>query len=417
MASTRRGKRIITRGRQGRPRGTRETIPDDEASSDEESSSSEGSSSDGGLSSDEERNNVITRSGSASEVEDEASTDGDVSTYSERFGKTSQDPLARLLASDQTLTRMNINHHYLREWSSALPIEDIMVEIAKQTSLKTLCFDMEHVTMSKYDVLLECIGHSESLQELILVNARVNRHTANAIATALFDNPNSLKELTFRKCPFAGSGFSIMFLGVQHVPGLTHLSVEDCSLQGFASEIISATIPFLKSLTNLRLVKTQLPVEGLRYLFDNLMRSTTLVELDLSENEFDAQSMSWLVGCLQSTDTKIEKLTLNNCNLDSSCVEILTRGLSDDKTLLTLNLSYNAFGDSGAALLIKLLKSNHQLQNLSLKGCQIGKKLLKQLYNGIRYNNSFLKNMFSSEVSLAILDSFSMIEKSPQGLD
>jgi Ran GTPase-activating protein (RanGAP) involved in mRNA processing and transport len=273
---------------------------------------------------------------------------------------------------------------------------------------------MENVAMSNYDVLLECVGHMQSLEELLLENAKVNRHTGNAIAAALFRNPNSLRELTLRNCTFAGSGFAIMFLGVQHLPSLTHLSIEECSMQGFASEILSATIPFLKNLKSLKLINTKLPEEGLRYLCDNLIRSSTLVELDLSQNEFDVQSMSWLVGCLQSPDTVIEKLSLNKCRLDSSSVEILSRGLSDDHKLLSMSLNNNTFGDSGAKCLVKMLKTNHNLQTLSLKGCEISKKLLKQLHNGIRYNNSFLKNVFSSEVSLAILDSFSMVEKVPE---
>ncbi len=416
MASTRREKRIVPRGRQSRPRGVPVSIPDDETSSEE--SSTDESSSDAGLTSDEEGAATLARIDSLYEAQDDgASTDGEGSVFSDRFStNNSEDPLARLLASDQSLTRMEINLRYLKEWSSALPIEDIMYEIARQPSIKTLCFDLDHVTMSRYDVVFKCIKQSETLETLILMNARFNRHTANAIATALFDNPNSLKELTFKGCPFAGSGFSIMFLGVQHVPGLTHLSIEDCSLQGFASEIISATIPFLKKLTTLRLVKTQLPTEGLRYLFDNLPKSANLVGLDLSQNEFDTQSIAWLVGCLQSSDTKIEQLTLNKCGLDTSCVEVLCRGLTDDQTLVELSLAKNAFGDSGAVWLVNMIKSNHHLQDLSLHGCGISKKLLKLLLDGIRYNNSFLKNVFSSEVSLAILDSFSMMDNAPESL-
>lgn len=413
MVSTRKSKPVVTRGKQVKPRLSPENIPNNESSSVDDSSSSDGSSSYDGLSSEEEPAEVSVGT-SASGQDDGVSTDGEGSVSTARFSLASQDPLPRLLASDETLTRMDINHRHLREWSSALPIEDIMVEIARQPSLRTLCFEMENVAMSNYDVLLECVGHMQSLEELLLENAKVNRHTGNAIAAALFRNPNSLRELTLRNCTFAGSGFAIMFLGVQHLPSLTHLSIEECSMQGFASEILSATIPFLKNLKSLKLINTKLPEEGLRYLCDNLIRSSTLVELDLSQNEFDVQSMSWLVGCLQSPDTVIEKLSLNKCRLDSSCVEILSRGLSDDHKLLSMSLNNNTFGDSGARCLVKMLKTNHNLQTLSLKGCEISKKLLKQLHNGIRYNNSFLKNVFSSEVSLAILDSFSMVEKVPE---
>lgn len=408
MASTGRKRRPTT----GRRRHRRE-IHDDEGgtSSDESSTCSENSSSYAGLSSDEEGGRPVSGEGTESEDEEEATDEEKSGTGDGLASESSRDPLARLLRSDHTLTRMDIDQALLKVWSSALPLEDIMVEVAKQSSLKTLCLDMENVSMGKYDILLECICHSETLQELILCNARVNRHTANAIASALAQNPNSLKELYFKSCTFAGSGFSIMFLGVQHVSALTHLSIEDCSLQGFASEIIAATVPLIKNLECLRLIKTQLPVEGMRYLFDNLALSQSIVELDLSENEFDCQATSWLVGCLQSSDTKIAKLSISSCSLDPSCMEILSRGLTEDKILTSLNLSGNRFGNEGATSLVKLLKENHEIQSLNVKNCGIGKKVLGKLRNGLRYNNSFLKNMFSSEVSLAILDSVGLMDK------
>jgi hypothetical protein len=395
--------------RRARPRGRRDPdfSEEDDVSTDASSVLSDSSSSSTGLSSEDE-GPVQNGEGSGSEKEDDASLESD---KEEEEGK---DPLARLLGSDHTLTAMEINHRYLKKWSVALPVQDIMVEVSKQSSLKKLIIDFEFVTMSKYDVILDCVRHSASLQDLLIVNAKVNRHTANAIATALAQNRKSLQKVTFKKCTFAGSGFSILFLGVQHVGELTHLGVEDCNLQGFASEIISATLPLIKSLKSLKLVNTQLPLEGLRFLCDNLERCRNLEELDLSKNDFNVQSISWLVGCLQSEEISIKTLSLVKCGLDAACIEILARGIMEDKELEALNLANNPIGNTGSVAIINMLKENHQLTKFSVKDCKIGNKNSQKIHNALRYNNSFLKNMFSADVSLAILDSVSMMEKVPE---
>lgn len=417
MVSTRRKKRPDAP--RGRPRHRRND-PDDEeqlSSDDDSSGRSDASSSYEGLSSDDERpvHRKRTESEGDGEEEDDESVGGDESVAtSVKAGESYEENLLeRLLSSDQTLTRMDINHRHLKDWSSGLPIEDIMREVAKQSSIETLAIDLEYVTMAKYDVILECVSRTKTIQHLILSSAKVNRNTANAMASALAENPDSLRSLTFEKCSFAGSGFAILFLGVQHVSELTHLSIEDCNLQGFASEIMSATIPLMKKLESLKLVSTQLPVESLRYLFDSLLRSNSLVALDLSSNEFDPQSMTWLVTFLGHEDTKIEKLTLNQCGLDPPSIELLGRGLRDDEQLKSLVLHGNTFGNRGAVALVNLLKENHHLQNLGVRGCRISKKTLVKLRDGLRYNNSFLKNMFSSEFSLAILDTVGMVEQLP----
>jgi Leucine Rich repeat len=401
--------------RRSRPAEPRESELSDEEDSDNSSFDSYSSSSYDGLSSGDDEEPTTRES----EHDDDGSTDNEGSIESsvknvKKHAEKPKDDLARLLASDSSLTSMEINHRCIKNWALALPIEDIMIEISKQASLKSLTIDFQYVTMAKYDIILDSVRYSETMIELTIVNAKVNRHTANAIATALAQNRESLARLSFKKCSFAGSGFSILLLGIQHVAGLTHLAMEDCCLQGFASEIISASIPLIKTLKYLKLVKTQLPVEGLRFLFDNLQRCRSLKELDLSKNDFTPQAVSWLVGCLQSDETKIKTLSLVKCGLDAACIEILARGIVEDKTLEALNLASNPIGNSGAISIINMLKENHLLTRFSARDCEIGKKSSEKIHNALRYNNSFLKNMFSADVSLAILDSVTMMEKVPK---
>mmetsp|Transcript_4845 Transcript_4845/g.8611 ORF Transcript_4845/g.8611 Transcript_4845/m.8611 type:complete len:150 (+) Transcript_4845:453-902(+) len=64
-----------------------------------------------------------------------------------------------------------------------------------------------------------------------------------------------------------------------------------------------------------------------------------------------------------------------------------------------------------------LLKANTNIITLSVEGCpKISTAKRKQLSDMLRYNNSFLKTMgFSTEFSLAILESVDMIETMTKG--
>jgi len=120
----------------------------------------------------------------------------------------------------------------------------------------------------------------------------------------------------------------------------------------------------------------------------------------------------------------IERLTLVDCGITrTSCVKTLTNALSEQpqsqqkssmipKVLTTLDVSRNKFGDGGAKLLQKLTETNPKITSLGMVGCNVNNATyLKTMADRLRYNNSFLQKMgFSSNVSLAILDSVSTME-------
>jgi hypothetical protein len=87
-----------------------------------------------------------------------------------------------------------------------------------------------------------------------------------------------------------------------------------------------------------------------------------------------------------------------------------TTSSSSSSSIKRIDLSRNGFGDPGALHLKELLAHNHGIQELCLNDTHISNALLATLKDGLRYNNSFLKNMFSTQVSLAILDSVQLME-------
>ena len=82
------------------------------------------------------------------------------------------------------------------------------------------------------------------------------------------------------------------------------------------------------------------------------------------------------------------------------------------QVLTSLDLSKNKFGDDGCRYLLKLCREKGtSIRNLGMVGCNVSVKNLKLLSDQLRCNNSILQTIgFSSDVSLAILDSVVTVE-------
>jgi Ran GTPase-activating protein (RanGAP) involved in mRNA processing and transport len=122
--------------------------------------------------------------------------------------------------------------------------------------------------------------------------------------------------------------------------------------------------------------------------------------------------MRLLVDALQSIS--LQRFTLQDCRLQRPAVKTLCQeALQKHSTLRLLDLSYNPdLDDRTSKYLCKLLECNPTIVDLYLKGCsKISRGILMDLSDKLRYNNSFLKTIgFSSDVSLAILDSMQMLK-------
>jgi Ran GTPase-activating protein (RanGAP) involved in mRNA processing and transport len=165
----------------------------------------------------------------------------------------------------------------------------------------------------------------------------------------------------------------------------------------------------------LQLRDTNLSVQGLSYLLQNIDKAQSIQQLDLSENQAVStkQGIHMLVDYLEAS-SHIVSLTLQNCGLHKHPIKVLARSLHNHKTIKTVDLSHNRdINDKAGQSLYTLLKKNQQVTKLVLVGCKrLSKEIQGVINDGLRYNNSFLKTIgFSSEFSLAILDSVHYIEQ------
>ncbi|XP_034547471.1 NACHT, LRR and PYD domains-containing protein 12-like [Notolabrus celidotus] len=117
-------------------------------------------------------------------------------------------------------------------------------------------------------------------------------------------------------------------------------------------------------------------------------QSSSLRELDLSNNDLQDSGLKLLCEGLKSPHCRLETFRMSFCNLLKRSCEALSSVLSSlSSSLRELDLSNNDLQDSGVKLLCEGLKSPHcRLETLSLSGCQIKEEGCASLASAVSFS-------------------------------
>ncbi|XP_076439016.1 uncharacterized protein LOC143277925 [Babylonia areolata] len=136
----------------------------------------------------------------------------------------------------------------------------------------------------------------------------------------------------------------------------------------------------LKTNTSLRTLRAQsIGMVDARVLLEGIQANSTLVELDLSNNQItDRQALGVaLAAVLKKADCSLQSLALAGCNMDSTGLSALCEGLSPNTSLHALNVSNNEFGSLKTLMLMAVTAFSHPaLINLHLNDARLSDQTL-----------------------------------------
>ncbi|KAL7379094.1 hypothetical protein ABVT39_023029 [Epinephelus coioides] len=190
----------------------------------------------------------------------------------------------------------------------------------------------------------------------------------DVVASALSSNPSHLRELDLSNNELQDSGVKLLSAGLQSVNcKLSNLRLKQCKLSGESCKTLASTLS---------------------------SSSSSVRQLDLSNNELRDSGVEWLSVLLERSDPSLEALRLNQCGVTEKSCESLASAFSSDMSLKELDLSNNDLRSSGATLLSAGLQSPKcKLETLRLSGCLITEDGCVSLASALNSNPSHLREL------------------------
>ncbi|XP_056615472.1 NACHT, LRR and PYD domains-containing protein 3-like [Triplophysa dalaica] len=243
--------------------------------------------------------------------------------------------------------------------------------------------------------LSSCLQSSTSLRELDLSNNDLEDSGVKLISDALKTHNCQLHTLRFSLCNVTEECCVSLSSCLQSSSSLRELDLSNNDLKDSGVKLISGALKTHNcQLQTLRLSLCNVTEECCVSLSSCLQSSTSLRELDLSNNDLKDSGVKLISDALKTHNCQLHTLRLSWCNVTEECCVSLSSCLQSSTSLRELDLSNNDLKDSGVKLISDALKThNCQLHTLRLSGCMVTDEGCCSLASALSSQSSHLREL------------------------
>ena len=266
--------------------------------------------------------------------------------------------IAKALRNVSTLTAFSIGNNDVDQEAA----KDIATVLSHNTKLRTLHLRDNSFKAIGMIKIAKALQNVSTLRWFSISSNYVDEKAADDIATALSHN-TELQELYLNNNSFKTIGIIKITKDLQDVTTLTVFNISSLNVgEGAAADI--ATVLFHNTkLQKLHLQNNNLNTVGMIEILKALQNISTLIVLNISNNNVGEEAADDIATVL-SHNTNLQKLCLHSNNFKTVGMIKIAKGLQSVSTLMVLNISDNNVGDEAADDIATVLSHNTRLQKL-----------------------------------------------------